>query len=106
MVSLWLKPEYAEQWIREGVSTVRFQRSGAVLQIELAAITPDWFALDSEVDEISSFVFTLDPGPDGVRVEVNAFTDNLEAQAAALSGITLILDEAEIDVTENGRFTR
>ena len=102
--SLWLKPEYVEQWIRQGVSILRFQRDGAVLEIELTAITPDWFVLDLTADKISFFVFTLDPGADSVLVEVNAVLDDQKTPAHTLSGITLRLGEAEVSVTENGMY--
>ena len=102
--SLWLKPEYVEQWIRQGVSILRFQRDGTVLEIELTAITPDWFVLDLTADKISFFVFTLDPGADSVLVEVNAVLDDQKTPAHTLSGITLRLGEAEVSVTENGMY--
>ena len=102
--SLWLKPEYVEQWIRQGVSILRFQRDGAVLEIELTAITPDWFLLDLTADKISFFVFTLDPGADSMLVEVNAVLDDQKTPAHTLSGITLRLGEAEVSVTENGMY--
>ena len=102
--SLWLKPEYVEQWIRQGVSILRFQRDGAVLEIELTAITPDWFVLDLTADKISFFVFTLDPGADSVLVEVSAVLDDQKTPAHTLSGITLRLGEAEVSVTENGMY--
>ena len=102
--SLWLKPEYVEQWIRQGVSILRFQRDGTVLEIELTAITPDWFVLDLTADKISFFVFTLDPGADSVLVEVNAVLDDQKTPAHILSGITLRLGEAEVSVTENGMY--
>ena len=104
VTSLWLKPEYVEQWIEQGVSVVKFQRNNAVLEIELAAITPDWFALSSDADKISHFVFTLDPGTDNALVEVSAALGGQKAPANTLTGITLRLDEAEISVTQNGMY--
>jgi hypothetical protein len=83
---------------------LRFQRDGAVLEIELTAITPDWFVLDLTTDKISFFVFTLDPGADSVLVEVNAVLDDQKTPAHTLSGITLRLGEAEVSVTENGMY--
>ena len=81
-----------------------FQRNGAALEIELAAITPDWFALDPEAGKISFFVFTLDPGAEGVLMEVNAVLDDQKIPAVTLSGITLRLGKAEVSVTENGMY--
>ena len=102
VTSLWLKPEYVEEWSGQGVNIVRFQRNGAVLEIELAAVTAEWFAPDLTADVIDSFVFTLDPGTDGVLVEVNAVLGDQKTPAVTLSGVTLKLDGTEIIILENG----
>ena len=102
VTSLWLNPEYVEQWIGQAVSMVRIQQNGAVLEIELTAVTADWFPPEPATRAISFYVFTLDPGSDGILVEVNAVFDDQKVPAITLSGITLKLEEAEISVTENG----
>ena len=104
ITSLWLKLEYVERWLKEGVSMVRFQRNDAILEIELAEVTADWFALSSEDAKITFFVFTLDPGDEGVLVEVNALTDDQKFAAEALSGVTLKWADAEYTIIENGRY--
>ena len=104
ITSLWLKLEYVERWLKEGVSMVRFQRNDAILEIELAEVSADCFALPSETDKISFFVFTLNPGDEGVLVEVNALTDDQKFAAEALSGVTLKWADAEFTIIENGRY--
>ena len=104
VASLFLKMEYVEHWLSQGVSTVRFQRNEADLAIRLAAVTADWFMPDLAAGAIDYFVFTLDPGADGALVEVNAWIADEKTPANALSGITLKLGEAEISVTKNSMY--
>ena len=104
VTSLWLKQEYVERWLKEGVSMVRFQRNDAILEIELAEVTADCFALPSETDKISFFVFTLNPGDEGVLVEVKALAEDQAFAAEALSGVTLKWADAEFTIIENGRY--
>ena len=104
ITSLWLKLEYVERWLKEGVSMVRFQRNDAILEIELAEVSADCFALPSETDKISFFVFTLNPGDEGVLVEVKALAEDQAFAAEALSGVTLKWADAEFTIIENGRY--
>ena len=104
MTSLWLKPEYVERWLKEGVGIVRFQRDDAILEIELTEITPDWFTLDKEVETVDFYVFTLDPADDEVLVNVNGVIGEAKTPADALTGMTLKVDGTVVDVKENGTY--
>ncbi|MBQ8305534.1 MAG: hypothetical protein IJX90_04870 [Blautia sp.] len=104
MTSLWLKPEYVERWLAEGVSILRFQRNNAILEIELAEITLDWFTFDVEVEKVDFYVFTLDPAIDEVLVDVYAVIEKEKTPADALTGITLKVDETVVDVKKNDTY--
>ncbi len=104
VTSLWLKPEYVERWLKEGVGIVRFQRDDAILEIELTEITPDWFTLDKEVETLDFYVFTLDPADDEVLVNVNAVIGEAKTPADALTGTTLKVNGTVVDVKENGTY--
>jgi len=104
VTSLWLKPEYVERWLTEGISIVLFQRDDAILEIELTEITPDWFTLDKEVETVDFYVFTLDPADDEVLVNVNGVIGEAKTPADALTGMTLKVDGTVVDVKENGTY--
>ncbi len=104
VTSLWLKPEYVERWLKEGISIVRFRRDDAVLEIKLAKIVPDWFTFDEDVETADYYVFTLDPADDEVLVDVNAVIEKETTPADALTGITLKVGETVVDVRKNDTY--
>ena len=104
MTSLWLKPEYVERWLAEGVSILRFQRNNAILEIELAEITLDWFTFDVEVEKVDFYVFTVDPANDEVLVDVNAIIEKETTSADTLTGITLKVDETAVNIEKNDTY--
>ena len=101
VISLWLMPEYAEHWLKEGVSFVRFLRKNAILEIKLAEITMDWFTLDEDAETVDFYTFTLDPADGKVLVDVNAVIETEKTPADKLTGIALKIDETVVDVKKN-----
>ena len=104
VTSLWLKPEHVERWLKEGVSIVRFHRDDAILEIELAEITLDWFTFDEEVEKVDFYVFTLNPSDDEILVDVSAIIEEEKTSADELTGIALKVDETVVDVKQNGTY--
>ena len=98
-VSLRLRPDDVEQWKREGIGAVAFQCGSARLEITLSALTPDWFHLTAPLDR---YVFTLAPEQEGTLVTVEAQTGAEKTPAEGYSGITLVLDGAALQISQNG----
>ena len=103
-VGLYLTPDQVALWLRQGVDTVAFNPDFAALEIDLSAITPEWFSLDDA--EIDFFVFTLALAEDGVEVRVEAMKGDEKTPADAFSGVTLLLGDQEINLTENGVYRK
>ena len=101
---LYLTPDQVALWLRQGVDTVAFNPDFAALEIDLSAITPEWFSLDDA--EIDFFVFTLALAEDGVEVRVEAMKGDEKTPADAFSGVTLLLGDQEINLTENGVYRK
>ena len=105
--ALQLKSEYIEQWLADGITTVRFRRAipgngYAILDINLAETQNfrQWFGLTDDAKPFDDLTFKLVPSPDGRQVtgEVVAvipdshnMTKNLKNLLEGnLSGITLV----------------
>ena len=119
-VSLYLEPEYVKQWLRDGISTVIFQRDDVKLVIGLKEITPDWFSVNEDSDEddtpledrIDFYVFTLCPVEESIRVNVDILIEKDKAPASAFTGLILKkevknpdngkMELRELEITENG----
>ena len=101
--ALQLNSEYIEQWLADGITTVRFRRAlpngYAILDINLAETQNfrQWFGLTDDAKPFDALTFKLVPSPDGRQVtgEVVAvipdshnMTKNL--LEGNLSGITLV----------------
>ena len=86
-VGLYLTPDEAELWLRQGIDTVAFSRDFAALEIDF-------------------FVFTLAPGEDEVEVRVQAMIGEEKTPAKAFASIALLLEDQEINVTENGVYRK
>ena len=82
----------------------KMQWNNAILEIELAEITLDWFTFDVEVEKVDFYVFTLDPAIDEVLVDVYAVIEKEKTPADALTGITLKVDETVVDVKKNDTY--
>ena len=104
-VGLYLTPDEAELWLRQGIDTVAFSRDFAALEIDLSAIAAEWFPLEDGA-EIDFFVFTLAPGEDEVEVRVQAMIGEEKTPAKAFASIALLLEDQEINVTENGVYRK
>ncbi len=107
-VSLYLEPEYVKQWLRDGISTVIFQRDDVKLVIGLKEITPDWFSVNEDSDEdgapledrIDFYVFTLCPTENGIQVDVDILIDEEKTSADAFIGLIL---EKEVKNPDTGK---
>ena len=107
---LYLKPEYIEQWLTQGITTVSFRRAipgngNAILEINLAEAKNyrQWFTpniLDTENPDHLSFVLT--PSLDGsqMSVFVKAAFDYSSRKAKQFSGITLSTVTIETETRE------
>ena len=98
---LRLKSEYIEQWLADGITTVRFRRAipgngYAILDINLAETQNfrQWFGLTDDAEPFGALAFKLVPSPDGRQVtgEVVADSHNMTKNLLEgdLSGITLV----------------
>ncbi|MBR6187238.1 MAG: hypothetical protein IKQ41_13390 [Clostridia bacterium] len=104
-VGLYLTPEEAELWLKQGIDTVSFSTDFAALEIDLSEITAEWFPLEDGA-EIDFFVFTLAPAEDGAEVRAEALIGEEKTPAEAFAGIALFLEDQGIGVTENGVYRK
>ena len=119
-ISLYWEPKYVKQWLREGISTVIFQRDNVKLEIDLNEITPDWFTVDEDSDKdytpledrIDFYIFTLCPVEESIRVDVDILIEKDKTPANAFKGLILEkevknpdngkIELRELEITENG----
>ena len=103
-VGLYLTPKTRVQWMQDGVDKVVLRNGSATLEIDLSAITADWFG--RKWVEIDCFVFTLAPAENGVEVRVEALTGEGKKLADAFSGITLLLGDQQISLAKSGVYQK
>ena len=90
-IGLYLTPDQAAMLLQQGVDMIVFSPDFAALEIDLSAVTPDWFSPDET--EIDFFVFTLVPAENGAEVRVEALKGDEKNPADAFSGVTLRMND-------------
>ncbi len=85
-IALCLAPEYVKQWLNEGIRTVAMRCGDALLTVDLAAVSPEWFPADTVID---AYVFTLSPSENGAALRVEAQSGGAGIPAEAFDGATL-----------------
>ncbi|MBP5254150.1 MAG: hypothetical protein J6Z23_02040, partial [Lachnospiraceae bacterium] len=101
-ICLRVTPAEIEAWKEEDLDTLRFDRNGTILEIDMAAVSGEWFGTEQAGEEPDFYVFRVRPADGGMEIEVSAQAGEETIPAGALEGITLKTGDAEIPVTVNG----